>query len=67
MRSYVLFLMRGIGSKTGSTITETRLIGIMPRVIDTLLLSNAIALVVIIHQFPFADVKPMAKPDSRKA
>ena len=59
--SYALFLMRGIWSINGSSIIQKRWIKIVPHVIDTLLLISAIALVTIIHQYPFVDAWLTAK------
>jgi len=53
--SYTLFLLRGIWTMTDSSIMQKRWISVVPHVIDTLLLVSAIALVFIIHQYPFVD------------
>lgn len=59
--SYTLFLLRGIWSFTGSPIQRQRWTGILPHVVDTLLLSSAIALAFSIHQYPFANAWLTAK------
>lgn len=53
--------MRGIWSMIGSSIMQTRRIAIVPNVIDKLLLISAVALAIIIHQYPFVDAWLTAK------
>jgi uncharacterized membrane protein SirB2 len=57
--SYALFFLRGIWHLNGST-QKSRL-GIVPHIVDTLLLISAIALVISIQQYPFVDVWLTAK------
>lgn len=59
--SYTLFLLRGIWSFTGSPIQRQRWTGILPHVVDTLLLGSAIALAFSIQQYPFANAWLTAK------
>lgn len=48
------FLLRGLWMVTGSPLLQHRLTRVLPHVIDTLLLLSAIALAVLIQQYPFA-------------
>ena len=59
--SYTLFLLRGIWSLRGSPIMRQRWVKVVPHVVDTLLLASAIALAVIIGQYPFVDAWLTAK------
>ena len=59
--SYTLFFLRGIWSFRGSPMMRKRWIKIVPHVVDTLLLVAAIALAIIIHQYPFVDAWLTAK------
>jgi uncharacterized membrane protein SirB2 len=59
--SYTLFLLRGIWSLRGSPIMRQRWVKVVPHVVDTLLLASAIALVIIIRQYPFVDAWLTAK------
>jgi uncharacterized membrane protein SirB2 len=59
--SYILFFFRGIWSLNGSPIMSQRWITIVPHVVDTLLLISAVALAVVIHQYPFMDAWLTAK------
>jgi uncharacterized membrane protein SirB2 len=51
--SYVLFFVRGIWMMHVSSLLARRWVRIMPHVVDTLLLASAIALSVMIGQYPF--------------
>jgi uncharacterized membrane protein SirB2 len=51
--SYVLFFVRGIWMMHESPWLVRRWVRIMPHVVDTLLLASAIALAVMIGQYPF--------------
>jgi uncharacterized membrane protein SirB2 len=53
--SYTLFLLRGIWTLRGSPIMRQRWVRIVPHVVDTVLLSSAIALAYSIGQYPFVD------------
>jgi uncharacterized membrane protein SirB2 len=53
--SYILFFLRGIWILNGSAIMSQRWVGIVPHVVDTLLIISAISLAFSIHQYPFAD------------
>ncbi|MDX5445256.1 MAG: SirB2 family protein [Zoogloeaceae bacterium] len=47
------FLLRGVWMMSGSALLEKRLVRVLPHVVDTLLLLSAIALAVMIAQYPF--------------
>jgi len=53
--SYTLFFLRGIWSLNDSPIMQKRWVGVVPHVVDTLLLICALALAFTIHQYPFTD------------
>ena len=59
--SYMLFFLRGIWSLNGSAIMQKRWIGIVPHVVDTLLLTCALALAFTLRQYPFTDAWLTAK------
>ena len=59
--SYALFFLRGIWSLNGSVIMQKRWVGIVPHVIDTLLLVSALTLAFTIRQYPFMDAWLTAK------
>lgn len=59
--SYLLFLLRGIWMIQDSANLQRRWVKILPHVIDTVLLSSAIALAVIIQQNPLHDAWLTAK------
>ena len=48
------FLLRGLWMMTGNTLLQHKLTRVLPHVIDSLLLLSAIALAVMIQQYPFA-------------
>ncbi len=51
--SYVLFFVRGVWMMHQSSWLARRWVRIVPHVVDTLLLASAIALAVLIRQYPF--------------
>jgi uncharacterized membrane protein SirB2 len=51
--SYTLFFLRGVWMMADSAQLERRWVRIVPHVIDTVLLASAIAMVVVIKQYPF--------------
>lgn len=53
--SYALFVLRGIWMMRGSKLLHQRWIRFAPHVVDTVLLASAIALVVMLRQYPFVD------------
>ena len=55
MLSYLLFLTRGIWMMRAPAQLQQRWVKIMPHVIDTVLLSSAIMLAVLIQQNPLVD------------
>ncbi|SCY64588.1 Uncharacterized membrane protein SirB2 [Nitrosospira sp. Nl5] len=50
--SYLLFSLRGIWMMQESTVLQQRWVKITPHVVDTVLLTSAIALAIMIHQDP---------------
>jgi uncharacterized membrane protein SirB2 len=51
--SYAFFFVRGVWMMRDSPSLARRWVKIMPHVVDTLLLASAIALTVMIRQYPF--------------
>ena len=51
--SFSLFFLRGLWMLADSPQLQKRWVKIVPHVIDTILLASAIALAVVIHQYPF--------------
>ena len=49
------FLLRGMWALTASPLASHRLARTLPHVVDTLLLASAIALALLLHQYPFRD------------
>lgn len=47
------FILRASWAFQGSTLLQKRITRILPHIIDTFLLLSAIALTIIIHQYPF--------------
>jgi uncharacterized membrane protein SirB2 len=47
------FFLRGVWMLTESALLERRWVKVLPHINDTLLLSAAIALAVVLHQYPF--------------
>jgi len=52
--SYALFFVRGVWMMRASPMLQQRWVKIVPHLIDTVLLSSAIALAVMLRQYPFA-------------
>ena len=52
--SYALFFVRGIWMMRAPKMLQRRWVRIVPHVIDTVLLASAIALAVMLRQYPFA-------------
>lgn len=59
--SYLLFFLRGIWMMQDAAVLKQRWIKILPHVIDTVLLTSAIALAITIHQNPLNDAWLTAK------
>ncbi|MCW5601280.1 SirB2 family protein [Nitrosomonas sp.] len=59
--SYSLFMTRGIWMMRGSARLQQRWVKIMPHMVDTVLLASAIALAILIKQYPLADAWLTAK------
>ncbi|MBP6365923.1 MAG: SirB2 family protein [Nitrosomonas sp.] len=59
--SYLLFFVRGIWLMQDSEKLHQRWVKILPHVVDTLLLTSAIALAIIIQQSPLNDAWLTAK------
>jgi uncharacterized membrane protein SirB2 len=53
--SYTLFVLRGIWMMQDSAWLQRRWVKIVPHVIDTVLLTSAIALAVTVSQYPFVN------------
>ena len=53
--SYLLFILRGIWMMQDSQNLRQRWVRILPHVVDTILLTSAIALAMIIQQSPLSD------------
>lgn len=53
MVSYVLFFVRGVWMMRSPTWLQRRWVQIVPHVVDTLLLLSAIAMALMIRQYPF--------------
>lgn len=51
--SYSLFFVRGVWMMRGSPLLRARWVGIVPHVVDTVLLASAITLAVMLRQYPF--------------
>lgn len=51
--SYALFFVRGVWMIGESALLQRRWVKIVPHVIDTVLLASAIALAVMLRQYPF--------------
>ena len=50
--SYLLFSLRSVWMMQGSTALQQRWVKITPHIVDTVLLTSAIALAIMIHQNP---------------
>ncbi|MDD2720874.1 MAG: SirB2 family protein [Gallionella sp.] len=59
--SFALFFLRGLWTLNDSPIMRQRWVRIMPHIVDTLLLTSAIALASIARQYPFVDAWLTAK------
>lgn len=59
--SFTLFFLRGIWSFNDAPIMRQRWVEVVPHVVDTLLLANALALAFTIEQYPFVDAWLTAK------
>ncbi len=53
--SYALFFVRGIWMIRDSAMLERRWVKVLPHVVDTLLLASAIALAIVLKQYPLAE------------
>jgi uncharacterized membrane protein SirB2 len=53
--SYTLFVVRGIWMMRESALLRRRWVKIVSHVVDTLLLTSAVALAVMSHQYPLAN------------
>jgi uncharacterized membrane protein SirB2 len=51
--SYALFVARGVWMMRGSALLQQRWVHIVPHVVDTVLLMSAVAMAVMIRQYPF--------------
>ena len=59
--SYTLFFLRGIWMLNDAAVMRQRWVRIAPHIVDTLLLTSAIALAYRIEQYPFVDAWLTAK------
>ena len=59
--SYLLFFVRGVWMINDSPLLQRRWVRILPHVNDTLLLAAAIALAVMLRQYPLTDAWLTAK------
>lgn len=55
------FLLRGIWMLTGSSLLSHRMTRWVPHVVDSVLLLSALALALMLHQYPFRDAWLTAK------
>lgn len=53
--SYALFVLRGIWHLNNASILRQRWVSIVPHLIDTLLLTSALALAATLQQYPFVN------------
>ena len=53
--SYVLFVVRGVWMMRGSAFLQRRWVKIVPHVVDTVLLAGAIAMAIMIRQYPLVE------------
>jgi len=53
--SYLLFFLRGIWLMQDSEKLRQRWVKILPHIVDTILLTSAITLAIVIQQSPFSD------------
>lgn len=61
LASFALFFVRGVWMLRASPQLSRRWVKILPHVIDTLLILSAIALSVMLHQYPLTDAWLSAK------
>ncbi|MDH5480345.1 MAG: SirB2 family protein [Nitrosomonas sp.] len=59
--SYLLFFLRGVWLIKDSDNLRQRWVKILPHIVDTVLLTSAIALAIIIQQYPIGDAWLTAK------
>lgn len=59
--SFALFAVRGVWMLRGSSQLSRRWVKILPHVIDTLLLASAVALTLMLHQYPLTHAWLSAK------
>ena len=59
--SYFLFVVRGVWMMRGSALLQNSWVRTVPHVVDTILLASAIALAIIIHQYPLMNAWLTAK------
>ena len=59
--SFALFFLRGLWMLTDSAQLQKRWVKIVPHIVDTILLASAIALAVLIQQYPFVQAWLTAK------
>lgn len=52
--SFALFAARGLWILSGRTLPHNPLVRVLPHVVDTVLLTSALWLTTLIHQYPFA-------------
>lgn len=53
--SYILFVLRGIWKRNGSPIMQQIWIKVLPHIVDTLLITSAVAMTFVINQYPFVN------------
>ena len=53
--SISLFVLRAVWMASGSEMLSRRWVRILPHVIDSVLLASAVALTLVIHQYPLAN------------
>lgn len=61
LASFTLFAVRGVWMLRGSPQRSQRWVKVLPHVIDTLLLASAIALTLMLHQYPLTHAWLSAK------
>ena len=52
--SILFFMVRGAGMLADANWLQKKLVRVLPHIIDTILLASAIALTIILSQYPFA-------------
>ena len=53
--SYVLFAVRGVWMMRSSALLQQTWVRTLPHVVDTVLLASAVALAVMLHQYPLVN------------